>query len=264
VVNDSFFGRVNDEDSLVFLLPQPTPYWFHAPLVNYYLHQFRVQLDNMPDWLHLSPPESPLLHAHLVESMPNTSPDQYSSEAEQFLTNAQRVWLAYNPTDLPSPFARPAWDAALAKQNFVVCTPILQEPTLQMSLYARIPQDQLSAHFGDGIQLGALDLALTADGRLSVLLGWSIASGVPANTYSVGLYVDNAQGQPVAQTDFGIPSQPNACSRTSIALAGQSAGTYTLSAVVYNWQTGERLIGESVNGLVADRPELAPINIVKP
>jgi uncharacterized membrane protein len=71
VLSDSFFGRANDEDGLVFLVPQPTPYWFHAPLVDYYLHQFQVRLDNMPGWLHLSPPESPLLHAHLVGLQPD-------------------------------------------------------------------------------------------------------------------------------------------------------------------------------------------------
>ncbi len=261
VVNENFFGRVNNEDALVFLLPQPTPYWFHAPLVDYYLHQFTVQLDNMPDWLRLSPPESPLLHAHLVESMPNISPDQYANEAEQVLTHARRLWLVYGPTNLPSPFARPAWDTTLAQQGFVTCTPIVQEPTLHMSLYARVSQDQLTAHFGDGIQLGSLDTALTSADRLSVLLGWSIAANVPANTYSIGLYVDNAQGQPVAQSDFGIPNHPTACSRTSISLAGLPTGTYTLSAAVYNWQTGERLVGQSVKGLVTDRPELTQIAV---
>jgi hypothetical protein len=130
-----------------------------------------------------------------------------------------------------------------------------------MSLYTHVTSNQLSAHFGEGIQVDALDTIVTADKRLSVLLGWSIAEGVPANTYSIGLYVDNTQGQPVAQTDFGIPGQSSACSRTSISLSGLRRGTYTLSAVIYNWQTGERLAGQSLSDLVADRPALAQVDV---
>lgn len=266
VMNESFFGRANDEDGLVFLVPQPTPYWFHAPLVDYYLHQFHVELDNMPGWLHLPTPETPLLHAHLVESMPNLTPDQYASEAEQFIANQQRIWLAYSPTDLPSPFARPAWESTLTKQGFVRCTPIVQEATLRMDLYARLDLGKLNSYFGTGIEVGLWNKALSPDKQLSVLLGWLIEQDVPTNTYSIGVYVENAQGQPVAQSDFGIPTLRGvgpsaACTRTSISLAGLPSGNYTIHAAVYNWQTGERLIASSVSAIMSDHPRLSEIDI---
>ncbi len=265
VLNKNFFGRPNDTDTLVYLLPRPTPYWFHAPLVDYYLHPLDVQVDNMPAWLQLAPPNAPRLQAHLVESQETSSPEFFEQEAQQVLANSQRIWLAYNPTDLPSPFARPSWQHVLAQQGMIECGTPAQESTLQMSLYVRVPEQRLTARFGDGIQVGVVDVALSPQNQsLLLIIGWAIAADVPANTYSIGLYIDDAQGNPVAQTDFGIPNQQRACTSTAISVAGLASGSYTLSSAVYNWQTGERLIGQSMDMIVGERPQLAEVTIPAP
>lgn len=262
-LSETFFGREDDKDTLVFLLPEPTPFWFHAPLLDYYLRPLRPEVDNMPAWLRLAPTETPFLRAHLVESLENTSPEMFASEAETVVTNTHRLWLGYSPTDLPSAFAKTVWDTTLAEQGFTACTPFVQEPTLQLTLYSRISQSQLIARFGDSIQLGILETALDPQkNQLSFLLGWSISPEIPANTYSVGIYMDDAQGQPVAQVDFGIPVQSTACNRASLSLSSIPSGSYTLSSVVYNWQTGERLNGQSQLGLVDNRPQLMAFDFI--
>jgi hypothetical protein len=45
----------------------------------------------------------------------------------------------------------------------------------------------------------------------------------------------------VAQADFGLPTSPPDCHLATIALDALPPGQYTLYALVYSQQTGERL-----------------------
>jgi hypothetical protein len=47
--------------------------------------------------------------------------------------------------------------------------------------------------------------------------------------------------QLVAQADYGLPNDPFVCRQTTLDLANLPPGMYTLSAVVYNWQTGAQM-----------------------
>jgi hypothetical protein len=85
------------------------------------------------------------------------------------------------------------------------------------------------------------------------------AENVLNDLYSVALHVEDANGQLVAQADYGLPNAQKACHETTLNVP---AGTYTLRAAVYNWQTGERLMGvDAATGEQADRLQVATFTV---
>ena len=80
-------------------------------------------------------------------------------------------------------------------------------------------------------------------------IGWAVAADVQPYTYSVGLHVDDAEGNFVAQVDYGLPELAFACQETQIPVSDLPPGEYTLYVIVYAWESGQRLQGD----LLADR-----------
>jgi hypothetical protein len=230
---------------VVFLLPAPTPYWFHAPVAAYYFYDQRAQVEPMPPWINIPALEQPAIRLHLVESLTAKTPQMFREEADHLLKEATSVWIAYNPTYLPSPFARSEFERALSEQGFVACMPNEAQSDLRIDLYSQVKPRQLGIRFADNIQAGLLDpLPEAIDSSLTVRIGWSIAKAVPPDTYSVGLHVDNLDGQLVTQSDFGLPPPRTACSLARLSLENLPAGEYTLYLVIYDWQSGERLLSD--------------------
>jgi Dolichyl-phosphate-mannose-protein mannosyltransferase len=250
------YGNSTDPDILVDLLPAPTPYWFHAPLAAYYLHHLNPFVASMPEWLPIQQASQPQLRVHLIESPVTKSGQAFRDEAVSILGDANRVWLVHSPADLPSPFARPEWGQSLVEKGYAACEPLLAESDLQMSLYTRVLSEQLPLQFGSGIRLGLLKSRVNLqDADLSLLLGWSLQD-MPPNMLSVGLHIDDRSGTLVAQTDYGVPASPVACIQSHISIAGLPNGAYTLHAILYNWQSGERLNGKAADGSEGERLEL--------
>jgi len=71
---------------------------------------------------------------------------------------------------------------------------------------------------------------------------------VPHDTYSVGLHIMDANNQLVKQVDYGLPASNTPCQPNNLSLDGLPAGDYTLQALVYAWQTGQRLSLQVANG----------------
>jgi hypothetical protein len=260
---DKLRGQTIKGDQVAFLLPAPTPYWFHAPVAAYYFHDQPVQVETIPPWINIPVVEHPDFHIDLVESLAATTPQDFRNQADDLLRNGSALWLAYSPTYFPSPFAKPEFDRALAEHGYILCQPNDAKLDLRLDLYARVIPDELSVRFGEGIRVKLLSrLPGAIETQLPLRLGWSIESDVPPNTYSLGLHVDNAEGQLVAQRDFALPFSGTACSLTSLPLASLPAGQYTLYLVVYNWQTQERLVGIPPNSRTTDRLALGQFSIL--
>lgn len=246
------------DDRVVFLLPAPTPYWFHAPVAAYYFHDLRTQVEPIPPWINIPPFEQPDTRLHLVESLEAKSPQMFGEEAQAIVKDATSVWIAYSPTYFPSPFVRPEFDQTLAEQGFVACQPNDAQSDLRLDLYSRVNPDQLSLHFTDDIRVGLLSpLPDASDSNLGVRLGWSITDHVPPNTYSAGLHVDNAAGQLVSQSDFALPGSGTACSVARLSLENLPSGTYSLNLVIYDWQSGKRLLSDG-----SDRISVGHLSLV--
>jgi hypothetical protein len=196
------------------------------------------------------------LRYSLLEQIPGTQEgDEYYRQSKAFLADAPRVWLGEDNT-FPASFRLFVFQRALA-DDFVPCLAAAPSADMSLDLYGRIPPqaDSLPYQFRDGIAMQTVDpVRALADGNLSVILGWKIAAGVPPDTYSVGLHVVDEQGNLAAQADYGLSTQIYSCTPTQIPV---NPGTYTVMALVYNWQTGERLNG--LNAVTGERFDRIPI-----
>jgi hypothetical protein len=119
------------------------------------------------------------------------------------------------------------------------------------------------ARFGEGVSLTALDeFPDTVGDTLPVIIGWQVGADVPPNKYSVALHVTDQTGELVAQADYGLPGLAFSCIESNIALDDLPAGEYTLNAVVYAWESGERLPGVVTStGAQGDRLPLATFEV---
>ncbi|MBZ0288235.1 MAG: hypothetical protein K8I30_11525, partial [Anaerolineae bacterium] len=222
----------------------------HAPRFNWF-RELEIQhyLDALP------------LRYSLLEQISGTQEgDAYYQQAKGYLTDAPRVWVGTDNTFPPS-FRLYAFQRAL-NEDYVPCMSVSPNADMSLDLYAHVPAetDNLPYRFGDGIAMQVVNPARAlADGNLSAILGWNIASDVPVNTYSVGLHVVDTAGELAAQADYALPTPGYRCTPTQIPV---KPGTYTVMALVYNWQTGERLNGvDTATSAAFDRIPIATIDV---
>jgi hypothetical protein len=69
-----------------------------------------------------------------------------------------------------------------------------------------------------------------------------IPENLPQNTYSVAIHLVDDAGTLVSQADFPLPSRFYDCTMATIPLEDVPPGDYTVRALVYNWQSNERLL----------------------
>jgi hypothetical protein len=205
------------------------------------------------------------VNATVVESLaPGPSPEQRYQEAISRVERDQpmRVWLGSDVSSEASDLS--VLRTALEQQDYVACPVGLTLPAAQFETYSRSPVCCLPGdstpriRFGDGIALtDAAPLPHEVSDTLPVLLGWSVAEDIAPYTYSVGLHVDDAEGNLVAQADYGLPEMAFSCQETHIPINDLPPGEYQLYAVVYAWESGQRLEGEVT--ATGERGERLPV-----
>ncbi len=218
-------------DDFIYFLPPPVVNWFHARIAEYYLSNLSIQY-------------------HVVDSPdPRVKNEEaYQKEADDFVGDAHRVWIARQPDNLPYPIVEREFLRSFGARGFADCGVFYDSSDLNLKLYVRASSPVLSGQFGDGVTLHLLQpLAQTSQGSVQALLGWVIGQDVPSNTYSVGLHIMNANNQLVRQVDYGLPTANASCSPSTLTVDGLASGNYTLQAMVYAWQTGERLSLQNSN-----------------
>jgi hypothetical protein len=180
------------------------------------------------------------LRYSLLEKIPGLEAhDEYYEQAGMFIADAERVWLGVDKM-FASNFRLAALERVLA-EKYAHCSTIIDQPEMRLDLYGRRPAtlENMTYHFSDGVGLQIVEPArMTSHGKMAVSQGWWVEDDVPADTYSVGLHVVDENGNVIAQEDYGLPSSGYHCVASMIDVP---AGTYQLMAIVYNWQTGERL-----------------------
>jgi hypothetical protein len=236
-------------DTVIYYLPEPAPYWVYAPVAAYYLNELPAVVEPMPPWIYAPAIASQTaFRLNLIESLVGKSPDAFSDDTAAIIDDLPRLWMAYSPGDLPSPFAQPAFEQAVANR-FVTCDSVLADPDLQLTLYAQLRFAETTFRFGEGIELSLLaPLPQEADQYLPMLLGWSITDDTPRGMYSAAFHIEDEQGVLVAQADYGLPYTNQACQSVSVALHDLPAGEYTLWVMIYDWQSGERLLSKNTGG----------------
>jgi hypothetical protein len=211
-----------------------------------------------------------LVQITVIEQMQSDREQEAVQErALDFAKQSLRVWVGYEADK------RPRWlpgiEAGLS-EAYVRCETGVAQSTFRFDLYARsavccLPGTDSTPllHFGDGITLtGIAPLPVEASGTLPVLAGWSVAENVPPFVYSVALHVLDADGQLVTQADYGLPDRAFSCQETPIDISGLSPGQYQLEAVVYAWESGQRLSGKVVaTGAVDESLPLGAFEVIE-
>ncbi len=231
------------DDALLFHVEEPGREWLTEPIVDYYAEPLGIRHNQL-------------------EEIPGLPPDDdYFRQARDFLDDAPRVWLVVKP-DVPSPFQLAEFQRVLAA-DYAACGRAYAGSELTLDLYARAPNAaEAPFRFGDSIGLHLLEsLPERVDKTLDVLTGWTVAESVPANTYSYGLHLTDAQGNLVAQADAGLSSEPFSCALVTLDVSALPPGDYAVYALVYHWQTSERLISEAADGTRGDRAEIGRVRI---
>lgn len=197
-----------------------------------------------------------------LESLPAAD---FPQAARGFVDEAAAVWLAIDKR-LPASARLDEFTAALAG-SYASCGTVFDLPRLRLDVYRRFPAQAFDPaqsavlRFGQGVALTYADISQTG-GTLKTRLLWAVGADVPPYTYSVGLHVLDAAGTLVAQADYGLPLEAFACRETAIPTGHLPPGEYQLLALVYNWSTGERLVGEVVAaGETGERLELGRFQV---
>lgn len=219
-------GHVQPEDRVVFLLPHPADEPMHRMVSEYYLH-------DLPGSYRM------LLSPEILE-------ESYVERARDLIDSAPRLFVAYD-TEQPARH-RDDFDQVLI-EDYTLCGSLENTGQVHVGVYAPNDDRPAAARFGEGIETAALlPFPALIEDTLSVLLRWQIPPDIPPDTYSVSLHVvDNVSGQLAAQADYPLPARANACRSTDLVLEHLPPGGYDLLLIVYNWQTGERLPGMSLN-----------------
>jgi hypothetical protein len=186
------------------------------------------------------------------------------------IAGRQHFWLAHMPAYDPDAFSQ---IESVLDDTYQFCFAPIDDAELTLALYTRSPvccppaataQPPLAA-YGDGIGLALADVpAESVGGSLPLLLSWSLAADVPAETYSVALHIIDESGALVAQADYGLRALAFSCYDQAIDVAALPPGSYELRAGVYTWQTGERLPGTlTADGTQGDMLPIATFRIAQ-
>jgi hypothetical protein len=219
---DALRGRVRADDRVMYLLPYPADSAMHEMVSAYYLY-------GLPGAY------------YRIESPRRIGSDRFTADVAQLASGDARLWIGYDASQPPDYLYDV--DTVLIKSR-VVCSTIVDSDKLHLNIYAPLPNDQTDwLRFGDGISVAPLiPVQKFVTGRsLAPMMGFQLSPDVPPNTYSIGLYVEDAAGNKVAQVDYGVPNSTFGCETRFID--GLPPGSYTLRTSVYRWQDGTRLDG---------------------
>ena len=192
--------------------------------------------------------------------------EQQSDVLPELFDNRERLWIAAMPQYPPQQPAAFAGMQARLAADYRLCRVVEDSDRLSLTLYTRhavccADAGRALLTFGDGLFVlsGVEQAPVEAAGQLTLTAGWAIRADAPPDTYSVSFQLIDASGEKVAQADYGLTPQRQACETTTLDVSQTPPGTYTLQAAVYAWQTGERLTGATADG---QRGELLPVKTI--
>jgi hypothetical protein len=212
-------------DSLFYQLQEGVNEWYMRDVTNYYLNG--------------------VSNVTLFEAQASVPYNVYQQQARDLVNGATRVWLALDPSTRP--WRTDLLNETFNESGFAACGNFVSMPALSVDLYVDLSLTAPSISFdAQGGTIGATlvhPLPTQAGDSVAVVLGWWLDGRVPPDTYSAALHVLDANGVLVAQgEDYGLPNAAAACRVARVNTGGLPSGEYTLSLVVYAWQTGARLM----------------------
>ncbi len=167
--------------------------------------------------------------------------DRYAERLREAVGGAARVWITYAPR-----FPLEEWSLVqylLGQWNLYQCIQLADTDDMRVQGFGRVDRAAPALRFEPGVRVQALAAPAVVSGSLDIWLGLTVPPSVPPDTYSVGVYLLDASGALVAQSDFGLPPAGTACRLRSIPLERVPPGRYDIRAALYDWRTGERISG---------------------
>ena len=191
-------------------------------------------------------------------------PEQVREEMRSAVGKRLTVWFAYEPEIAPPELE--LYRDVLA-ENYTQCATALDDADLRIERYDYAPfacldqpTDAPALTFAEGITLQ--DVRWQVDESvLRVAAGWNIADSVPPNTYSVSLKLWPDDSSFVAQFDYGLRSNGFGWQMAELPLADVPAGDYHLTATVYDWRLGPRLLATDAAGAQGEELTVAQITL---
>jgi uncharacterized membrane protein len=178
------------------------------------------------------------------------------------------VWFAYEPV---TPAADLAPFRAVLDEAYTLCDAPVQQPGYVIERYSLsligcvdlAKTDAQILHYDAGIDLQAMRAIYdTAQNRVLMAGAWSVDAAVPANTYSVSFKLwpaDDAKF--LAQADVPLRASGFGWQLVSLPVENLPPGDYGVTATVYNWSIGERLIASGASGEQGDEMPVANVTI---
>jgi hypothetical protein len=198
----------------------------------------------------------------IVENNFRPDTQTFAARIRQAVGDANRVWLLHDPR-----WATSEWslvEYVLNEQNRIHCDTPADTPAMTIWGFGRVDPNGQAWQYGNGVHLSTIGTPRVKDGQVQVWLGYQVDGQVPANTYSVGLYLMDSGSQVRAQYDGGLPAAGTSCQAVDLNASSLPAGEYHLQAAIYNWQTGERLTSTAPDGTTADAQTIGTITINPP
>ncbi|MAS32652.1 MAG: hypothetical protein CL610_01520 [Anaerolineaceae bacterium] len=208
---------------------------------------------------------------HYITLPETRSAEEVRAALQGALGTRLTVWLAYEPI---TPADELAPYRTIIEEKYTLCETAAQQPGFVLERYTLTAvgcvdltePDTALVQYPAGIELR--DIRAVAQGdQLLVAAAWTVDEAVPANTYSVSLKLwpadaaaDSADGF-VAQLDDGLRRAGYGWQLQTMPLADVPPGEYALTVTLYDWSTGERLTGSSIDGSQGDELPAATVMI---
>jgi hypothetical protein len=229
-----FAPLLTDADSLVYILaPDADTRGVHeAP--------FRYYFDALPG-------------THRIMGFGQPTRSIAAADLATAIGDAPAVWITHMPQVASSDAL--LIDALVDDLAYLPCSDWIKQSTFASRPFARFPaaantQDiTIASYFNESQSV------------VSAWLGISIPGSTPANTYSVGVHLLDANGVLATQADFPLPSTGQSCQLTQLALPQLPSGEYTAQVVVYAWANGERIAFEDADGQLVNALVLGSVTI---
>ncbi len=221
-------------DHMVYLLPAPDPEWMHQPVAEYYAEGSRLFFE-------------------AVDSFPNRLPRSFEDKLRREINTHNRMWLAHDTrlSHAPSVYALEMRDWLVQQGEMLDCHADRNVGPNEVQLFALAPEPGGGRALTGGVNVARHSTLpyVSLAGNLAVTLITERTPDVPPDTYSVSVQLSRpGKAAIVAQQDFPLPEEQQACRLVEFPVEELAPGEYTGYIVVYNWATGERLS-------LADNPE---------
>jgi len=188
--------------------------------------------------------------------------DELETDIPEKLANNPYLLLTYNPLDMPENF-----DIVMSiiQQEYIECDVIIDSAELFVQHYAHqfleCDREYAPIVYENGVTIVDKDVEYNATtDTMRILTGWEVANENLLYEYNVSLQVVTGDWQNVGQTDRHLHDDLLKWYVAELSAQDLPAGDYRIMVIVYQRDTGEKVIGTDL--ISGETETILPIAIV--